>query len=490
LLNDHQAYYGHGKMAGGPPIQRPCFDSLCSGGVEFRKAYTAAPLCGPARRSMLTALLPHNHGEITNDANHPYDREVYLDTLAAAGYRNFYYGKWHAGGGTAHDHHCEGFSYPSYGNPYITPEYADYLKETGLPAPSIALRRSFQPWSPQALEESLRTGAPYVQNKPWCNEHATGILTTPTQTHEAFFLAHLACRKLRELAAEAKGGSPFHLRVDFWGPHQPYFPTQKFADLYNPRDIPEYPNFRDTLEGKPKSFRAEENVGISRNGILLQPNPLPWNIWQETLALCYAQITLVDAGGGLILRALEELGLAESTLVIWSTDHGDALACHGGHFDKDAYLPEEMLRIPLAVRLPGAKRRGRKSGHLVSNMDIPATILHAAGASFASPVDGRSLQPLCEDPKAPWRENLVCESHGHITHTVSRVLVTAKLKYVWNQGDVEELYDLEADPYEMRNLAGHADAAESLRDMRERLGREQTSHQTSQQTCSPQTAEA
>lgn len=134
LLNDHQAYYGHTIP------KRPCFEAFAKEGVEFENTYTACPLCGPARRTMLTGLYPHHHQELINDQDHPYDRETYLDILAANGYRNYYFGKWHAGPGTAFDHHCEGFSYPSYNNPYTKPEYKEYLERYHLPEPEVRIR--------------------------------------------------------------------------------------------------------------------------------------------------------------------------------------------------------------------------------------------------------------------------------------------------------------------------------------------------------------
>ena len=136
LLNDHQAYYRHGWDRG-PRIQRPHFNRLASGGIVFNRAYTACPLCAPSRRTMLTGLLPHNHGEIKNGTDHPFDHETYYDRLAELGYQNYYFGKWHAGPGTAYDHHCDGFSYPSYNNPYTKPEYKEYLRARNLPEPEI-----------------------------------------------------------------------------------------------------------------------------------------------------------------------------------------------------------------------------------------------------------------------------------------------------------------------------------------------------------------
>ena len=462
LLNDHQAFYRHGWDSG-PAVRRPHFDRLASEGIVFHRAYTACPLCGPARRTMLTGLFPHTHGELKNDTNHPYNREVYLDILAANGYKNYYYGKWHAGPGTAYDHHCEGFSYPSYNNPYTKPEYREYLDRRGLPVAEILMERNF--WQEN---EERRAGGLYRQTRDWCNEHATGIMQTPAETHEAFFLANLACDRLRELA-DSRNNEPFALRVDFWGPHQPYFPTQQFADMYNPEEIPEYGSFRDDLKGKPEIYRSEGNFPLHKDRKLIIPNPLPWSEWQKVLARCYAQITMIDAAGGLILDTLDELGLAENTFVVWTTDHGDAVACHGGHFDKRSYMPEEMVRIPMAIRFPGRIPPGQRSHHLVSNLDIAPTLLDAGGTSFGDAVHGSSLLPICAGENAEWRDDLMCETHGHGENHIGRLVITDRHKYVANKGQMDELYDLQGDPYEMRNLMDAPEYSDILSDLKARL---------------------
>jgi arylsulfatase A-like enzyme len=461
ILNDHQAYYRHGWDSG-PKVQRPYFDQLASEGISFERAYTACPLCGPARRTMLTGLFPHNHGEVKNDSNHPYEHEVYLDVLAENGYQNYYYGKWHAGPGTAYDHHCEGFSYPSYNNPYTKPEYKAYLEQENLPEPEILIERSFAHWL------DVKPGDLYKQTRAWCNEHASGILKTPKETHEAFFLARLACEKLRELA-QSDDNTPFALRVDFWGPHQPYFPTQEFADLYSPEEIPVYGNFNDTLEQKPEIYRSEANVPLNKDGKIIIPSPLPWSEWQKVLARCYAQITLVDAAGGMILNTLNELGLADNTLVIWTTDHGDGLACHGGHFDKRSYMPEEMVRIPFAMRWPEQIPPHQKSDKLVSNIDVAPTLLDAAGTGFNNSIDGRSLLSLSTGTVKEWRDDLMCETHGHMEDHIGRLIVTDQYKYVANEGQLDELYDLQHNPYELNNLINSSNHRTILADMQARL---------------------
>ena len=447
LLNDHQVNWGHGNQ--GVKIKRPVFDRFASEGIRFEKAYSVCPLCGPARRSMLTGLYPHNHGELKNDVDYPYDRPVYLDILHEYGYDNFYFGKWHAGPGTAMDHHCSGFSYPSYNNPYNKPEYKEYLKRKGLPEPEILIEHNFTNYFDYEL---MKEGSIYKQERAWCNEHASGIMTTPKETHESFFLADMASMKLRELAAR-KDKRPFHLRVDFWGPHQPYFPCREFADLYRPQDIPEYPSFREDVyhSGKPDIYQSENNRGISSEGKLLYPNPLPWEAWQEVLARAYAQITQIDAAVGNILDTLKECGLEENTIVIWTTDHGDALACHGGHFDKRSYMPEEMLRIPLAVRFPGRIPEGLISNALVSNLDTAVTMLDAAGLLFQEGADGKSLLQVKERGDMDFRKYMVCETHGHLENHFGRAVINQRYKYIYNYGQRDELYDLCIDPYEITN---------------------------------------
>ncbi|MEZ4676716.1 MAG: sulfatase-like hydrolase/transferase [Caldilineaceae bacterium] len=132
LVNDHQVHYRHGWDGGVRPL-RPNFDRVAAAGLRFDRAYCAIPLCGPARRTLLTGLYAHNHKNFYNYSDAPYDHENYLDRLAAAGYRNYYLGKWHAGPGTALDFACQGYSDTDYGNPYITARYHEYLEEYELP---------------------------------------------------------------------------------------------------------------------------------------------------------------------------------------------------------------------------------------------------------------------------------------------------------------------------------------------------------------------
>jgi len=465
LLNDHQAYYRHGWDAG-PKPQRPHFDRLAAGGISFSRAYTACPLCMPVRRTILTGVFPHRHRLLHNEeAQTPAPYEMYFRRLAEQGYRNYYYGKWHAGPpGSALDHSCEGFSYPSFGNPYATPEYQEYIEQRGLPPVEHRTEHMFGAWY-----ERLRAGDLHRGADGWAD--GTGTTVTPKETHEAFFLADLACAQLRK---SAKSSQPFAMRVDFWGPHHPHFPTPEFADLYNPADIPEYPSFREDLSTKPDVYRTERCAPLCRDRRLIQPSALPWSEWQKIIARVYASITMIDGAGGLILDALDDLGLADNTFVIWTADHGDGLACHGGHFDKGSYMSEEVLRVPMALRWPGRIQPGQVCDRLVSLLDMGPTFLDLAGTRFNHETDGTSLLDLCTGERADWREDLMCETHGYGDDIVGRSIITDSYKYTATSGQTHELYDLQKDPYELTNLVDDPAHRDVRGDLRRRLTAWQT----------------
>ena len=267
------------------------------------------------------------------------------------------------------------------------------------------------------------------------------------------------------------------MRVDSFGPHAPYFASPEYVDLNNPDETVEYGSFRDDLQGKPSVWLRVTNEQIADGDQLVRPNPLPWSEWASILSYVYGHVTQVDAAAGLVLDALDELGLAENTLAIWTTDHGDPVAAHGGHFGKEATMSEEVLRILMALRWPNHIPAGLTAESLVSNVDVPVTVADAAAVSFRGPVDGRSMLDVAVPghSQEPWRTDLLCETHGHHgEQIIGRTLVTRQFKYTaYHHLDVNahsaELFDLVRDPYQLRNLVRDPDYAEVSADLRGRL---------------------
>lgn len=462
IQNDHQALHQWQDYAVKPA--RPTFERLARQGAEFENTYCTTPLCAPTRYSLLTGLYPHTHKNYFNTSEVRFDRETYLDILADAGYENWYFGKWHAGPGTAGEHNCMGISYPGYNSPYTHQDYADYLAQNGLPDPTVHIRHvlGWPEWGygkPNGLNPALYEGneAFPLRQSSYCGQHAVGILNTPKETHEAFYLANRACEAVRVLAARPEGAAPFSLRVDFWGPHQPYFPTQEYLDMYKTVDYPPYPSWNSDLSGKPLCYHRERNLPMGKDGQLIMPNAVPWAYYNELMRYCAAQITLLDHAAGVVLDALETYGLMENTLVIYTADHGDALACHGGHFDKASYMPQELLHIPMAMRWDGVIPPGQKVTAPVCSVSVPTTLLDAADLSFPYRAHGQSLLALAREPKADWPDYVVSETHGHGfgEEVASRAIIRGRWKYVayFDTENIDELYDLEQDKYELSNLA-------------------------------------
>ncbi len=441
IVTDHQCFYGHDN------VKTPNYDKFSKNGARFDRAYCATPLCCPSRKSILTGLYPHNHKQIDNAFHTEIDnKETYIDLLKKTNYNQVYVGKWHASKGIPMDIGCSGFSQEDYGNPYKSQEYTKYLEKYNLPPAKMIVEDNM--WS-ESLLKDVKEDDIYTFDRPMMNEALSGILDTPKESHECFFMADMAIEELESLSMNKE--KPFMLRIDFWGPHQPYSPTKEYADLYKIDDIHLSENFYDNLENKPKSYQFETNSKISKDNKLIIPNPKPIAEWKRILSRCYGQITMVDEACGLIISKIKELGLDENTLIIWTADHGDALACHGGHFDKGFYLPEEVLRIPLALNFKDIINQNTVVKELVSNIDIAPTIAHVSNTNFNDKVDGKNLLDCLNDCNS-WRKSVMVETHGHLSPWFARAVYNGDYKFVYNKDDINELYDLVNDPRELNNL--------------------------------------
>ncbi len=464
IITDHQAYYGHDRQ-GEFGYKWPHFEAFAQQGIRFDRAYSVAPICTPARASMMTGLYPSAHGMKWNTEYRASQnltdfrpgQLLYSHYLSQAGYRNAYVGKWHCGSTRLPiDYGIEGWSLPDYGKVYMSDAYREYASKRGLGDARAHIEHNLN--HPEWRGQTLVLHDP----SPWRFMNGSGVLEGPPEAHEEFFVAHLAIEKLKELARHSQ---PWSLVVSFWGPHQPYYPTEPYASAFDPKSIPEYPSFRDDLRGRP--LRHLIHREMSHRSAAAWPQ---WTTWQEILARCYGQGLQTDAAIGQVLQALDDTGLTDNTLVIWLSDHGDAVASHGGLWDKSATFIEEVARVPLAIRWPKRIAAGQRTDKLVSNMDATATMLDAAGIPVPQTMHSRSLLPLCDDPKAAsWPDHLICEHHGHVTNVYQKMILYDRYKYVAALFDGDELYDLAADPFEMNNRIDDPDLADVRDELRRRV---------------------
>lgn len=470
ILADHVAFAGH-YNSDRYPYTWPNLEAVAKEGAAFEKAYAITPVCTPSRASFLTGKRPDKHGLRWNSEYPiPYNRQefrpdetLYSSHLEGVGYENFYFGKWHCGvDKTASDYGLNGWSLSEYGNLYASQRYKDYLEAIGESQPTCRIDHHL------LRPELDGTEVLMDPHEPWDFMDGAGVLLGSAEVQEQFFVANLAIERIRQIAKE-KRTKPFSMVVSMWGPHHPYYPSQEFADLINPEDIPPYPSFDENLDTKPWRYRIQRDLRCQHRAFERWPN---WKIWQTVMARCYAAGLQTDAAIGRISDSLKAAGLFENTLFIVTADHGDGIAAHGAGWDKYSSFTEEVGRVPLVMRWPNGLSKGRTVSSPVNLLDVTATMLAAASTEtqFDHPLkpDGENLLPMINEGVE--RDGMVCDHFGHSGDVLfQKILYLDGWKYTSVWGDGDELYDLKTDPFELKNRIDDPSTFARQTDMRKRI---------------------
>ena len=438
IVSDHQAYGNRPALAQQFSLQ----SRLTREGIRFSRAYAVLPICSPSRASMLTGLYPHAHGLTENDGRFggrtgldPSDWMVH-QPLLQKGYRCAWFGKWHLDNNRpASSYGFEGFSLPGYGYPYATQEYLAHLDQAQLPSPLVKIE--------MPGESNLKAGTQIelTEADSWFDyESGVATLTAPVEVHEAFFLSQLAADWLKTVGEE-----PFFLRLDPWGPHPPYVLTPPYHNMLAPDEIKLPLNFESDLSQRPAHHRSYRDYW---QATLNLDNPG----WQQMIARALEHVALVEAALVKILDVIDRMSLSEHTLVIFTADHGDAVGSNGGVSNKGGLMVEETLRIPLLMRGPSIEP-GSHCEQLVANIDIAPTIMQLCGYDYSGSIHGRSLVELFTNPTTTWRKGLMAEHYGLHKPIRQRAYYVGHYKLVLQENGFTELYDLQADPFEISNLA-------------------------------------
>jgi N-acetylglucosamine-6-sulfatase len=428
LTDDHR--WDHLGFAGHPFLETPNLDRLARDGVHARHAFVTTSLCSPSRASILTGLYAHNHGVADNYHRVPDHLIFFPQYLQAAGYETAFIGKWHMGGEI--DDPQRGFDH------WLAFKGQGTYWPDGRGATRVV---------PQTRYDGFNIDGRRVPQRGYITDELTDYA-------------------LRWLEGRA-GRRPFFLYLSHKAVHSDFVPADRHAGRY--RDRPFSPTA--TLEGaqadplKPMWLRNQRN---SRHGVDFGYNLEDYDL--ESYAKRYAETLLaVDESLGRVLAFLEGRGLLERTLVVYMGDNGFHLGEHGLIDKRTAYEPS--IRVPLLLHCPAALPRGAAMEQLVANIDLAPTLLEAAGLEPPPHLDGRSFWALARGEERPWRDALLYEYAWEwnypYTPTIHAVR-TERRKYIRYHGvwDIDELYDLEADPLESRNLIlepEHRAEAERLR---------------------------
>ncbi|MGC0252729.1 sulfatase-like hydrolase/transferase [Pseudactinotalea sp. Z1748] len=427
----------------GTPAHTPVLDGLAQNSTVFTSAYTPSAICTPARASLITGLHPFEHGLLANyewNSGHreelPTDHAVFSHRLRAQGYNVGHVGKWHVGHrrGPA-EHGFDGEHIAGALNDYTNPGYLAWLERHGHP--------------PVGLTDQIHTTLPDGSQ----GHLLAARLRQPTEATFEQYLADLTIERIGTYAAE---GKPFYLNCHFFGPHLPYLLPDEWFDLIDPDQIELPASMAETFADKPEIQRTYSRYWGADGFDAVR--------WRKLIAIYRGYVALIDHQVGRILAALRDHGLQEDTVVCFTADHGEFTGAHRLN-DKGPAMYDDIYRIPALVHNPGV--RGDRCDDFVSLLDFHATILDVAGIH---PAASRGTSLL--DPSAlRERREIVAEFHGHHFGYSQRMLRDRRFKLIINPEGTDELYDLQSDPHELRNVVAVPAYGEVVTDLRRRLYR-------------------
>jgi len=425
-MNNDLGCYGH------PLVKSPNIDRLASKGIAFANSYCQFPLCSPSRTSVLTGMRP--------DKTRVFDLKYHFRqdmpdvvTLPQMFIQNGYYvarvGKMY-----------------HYGNPGDIGtnglddrvSWTERVNPVGLDKTSLEL--DLINYTPG---KNLGSAMAYLSdNKGKDPEHTDGIVAT-----EAIKLM------------EKHKDKPFFIAAGFYKPHTPWITPEKYFKMYQPGDM-----------SLPKI--APETPANYPELALASTKPWPYfGINADQAMECklayFAAISFVDAQIGRLLDALDSLGLSNNTIVVFWSDHGYHLGEHGLWFKQSCF--EESTKSPLIIAYPGAPSAGKISHRTVELVDIYPTLAELTGLTPPGNIQGYSLVPLLKDPAAEWQHPAFTQVERG--NTPGHSVRTEVWRYTeWGFGKMgEELYNEEADPQELNNLAGNPKYAQVKQKMKELL---------------------
>ena len=419
FFTDQQRWDASG-LHGNPLELMPNFDRLASGGTHGRYSFTCQPVCGPARACFQTGQYATTTGAWHNGKTLPANTPTLAECFEAAGYRTGYIGKWHLG---SKDH-----------GPVPPAErggYRDWLAANILEFTSDAYRTTL-------YDED---GSP---------------VELPGYRVDA--VADAAIRYLHRRAAES---DPFFLFVSFIEPHHqnhvddyppPVGYRARYAGRWTPPDLASLP-----------SFNAHEGTAVGGSA-------------QKHLGGYWGMVKRLDEALGRLQEALISLGIDDETIVLFTSDHGCHFKTRNGEYKRSGH--ESSIRVPTGLWGPGFDGGGDLS-QLVSLIDLPPTLLDAAGIEAPSTMQGRSILPLTRGEARGWPAEIFAQTSEA---GIDRVVRTHRWKYIVASDPADQdgaggasryaeafLYDLEHDPYELTNLVTSRAHAEVRGAMRERL---------------------
>ncbi len=406
---------------GNSQVKTPAIDRLAAEGIRFKRTYANVPVCCPARAILLTGTYPHVNGMMANDLRLREEQVTIAEILREDGYRTGFIGKWHLDGGQ---------------------------RDPGFVPPG-ARRQGFDFWA--AYECHHKHFRPtYFRDTP-------EVITIDKFEPEA------SCDFAVEFLRDQPKDQPFFLTVQMGPPHDPYGAPDAYMRQYIPERMVPSENWRPNSETRPAATgkRAASNA--------IAPDVEPGGLAE--IAAYYAAITALDDQVDRLMKTLQEHGLYENTIVIFTSDHGDMLGSHGMRRKRKPH--DESARVPGIVSWPARIPKSQVVDTLFSHVDIAPTLLALSGQTVPKTMQGSDLSRVAlgqttEGPEAVLLQIFVPYNPDQIANPW-RGIVTAQHTYARFEDKGWVLFDRTSDPSEMQNLIDDPAHANLRRELDEKL---------------------
>ena len=422
ILTDDHRYDAMG-FAGHPFLETPHLDSIAKNGVHLKNAFVTTSLCSPSRASILTGLYTHKHRVIDNQRLVPEGTIFFPQYLQRSGYETAYIGKWHMGG--KHDDPRPGFDH------------------------WISFKGQGQYLSP-GPNYTLNVNGERVKQKGYITDELTDYAVDWLQQ-------------------QTQSDQPFCLYLSHKAVHANFTPAERHEGRYKDADLSFLPRGENVKaeNDAPRWVRDQRN---SWHGIDFSYHS---DRGLDYLYRRYCESVLaVDDGVGRVMEQLKKMGVHDETLVIYMGDNGFMWGEHGLIDKRVSY--EESIRVPMIMQCPDLYEGNSVIEHVIGNIDIGPTILHAAGLETPDYMDGKSFLELPNKPDMDWREFFLYVYYWEKNFPQSPTQFALRgdqYKFITYYGlwDVDELYDLTSDPGETKNLINDPKFRPVAKNMEKRL---------------------
>ena len=481
ITDQHRA--DHLGCGGNGIVRTPNIDGIAAKGTMWDRFYVANPICMPNRASIMTGRMCSAHGARHNGIPLSKDHTTFVELLRDAGYRTGLIGKSHLQSftglpATNRFEPTEGLRTPS---PHLRDAIknnrhtADYDLEVvpswdrpladriggdfyGFEHVEVAADHGDQAsgdyllWAREQRSDFDRLVGP--ENALPDNRISAPQAWRTAVPEELYSTSWISERSAVWLEDRARDAAPFFLQMSFPDPHHPFTPPGRYWDMYDPEGIELPETFG---KGDLPPIRAMKEALV--NGSDPRNNQNPFAVTgdeaRSIIALTYGMITMIDDAIGRVLKRLEELDLAEDTIVIFTSDHGDYMGDHGLMLKLLLHY-QSIIRVPFIWHDPKAPAQGRTDPGLASSIDIAPTILARAGIQTYNGIQGRDLHATPPPQAVIVEEDSQRLMTGFDRPQRVRTVVTDRYRMSLREGeDWNELYDLSSDPGETENLYDH-----------------------------------